>query len=105
MDVARVDENPAAPLSASLTGNDGGSEEHGSYPRWLVAGTVPRVRWDDPALNGYLRRGEPVVITGGCPLTAPLVGRWSHEYLAEHYSKSESIMAHFAPRHVHKFNR
>lgn len=74
------------------------------YPSWLVGGAVPRLRWDDPALERYLRSAEPVVITGGCPFTAPLVGRWTFERLAAHYQGKE-LMTHFAPRTTTRFNR
>lgn len=75
------------------------------YPAWLVSGSVPRLRWDDDAaLQGYFARGEPVVITGGCPFSKALVGRWNFEYLSEHLGEAKHNM-HFAPRHVTRFSR
>ena len=95
---------PRPPPSMPSPRAGGPSEGARPYPAWLVAGEVPRVRWDDPALTGYLRRAEPVVIIGGCPLTRRLVGAWSFEHLAAHMA-DQSVMAHWAPRHVTRFNR
>ena len=58
--------------------------------------TLPRRRWDDPSLDGFLRRAEPVIITGGCPLCAALVGRWTFEHLAHMFDGSESLQVHFS---------
>lgn len=66
---------------------------------------MPRVRFDDPALQGYLRRAEPVVITGGCPFTRALVGTWSLEHLERHFGEVEQPNTHFAPRHTARFAR
>ena len=71
----------------------------------LLAGQVPRVRWDDPSLEEYLQRGEPVVITGGCPLTKALVGKWSFSHLSKLYGDEELPNTHFAPRHCNRFAR
>ena len=76
------------------------------YPAWLVGGQVARLRWDDPDVTRFLRTGTPVVLTGGCPLTAKLIGKWTFDHLAERMpSSNEQLTAHFAPRHVTRFNR
>ena len=71
----------------------------------MVAGVVPRIHWDDPSLEAYLRRAEPCIISGGCPYTRSLVGRWDFAHLAEHYGERSKVKTHFAPRHAHRFNR
>ena len=38
-----------------------------------------------------------MVITG-VPLTKPLVGKWSFDYLAEHYGGPSGLNVHFTPR-------
>ena len=58
---------------------------------------MPRVRWDDPSVDSFLARGEPVVLTG-CPLVAHLVDRWSFAYLSEHFGDYDQLGVHFAPR-------
>ena len=46
-------------------------------PSWLIGRSVQRRRWDDPEVEAFLQRREPVVLTGGCPLVQPLVGKWT----------------------------
>ena len=81
------------------------ADDERPYPSWLVGGAVPRVRWDDPQLEGFLRRNAPVVITGGCPLTRQLVGRWSFPYLSESFPADNGLSVHFAPRGTRRFTR
>lgn len=84
------------PLTPSIT----------PYPRWLVGGCVERRRWDDPDVESFLRRGVPVVLTGGCPFAQHLVGRWSFDYLAQRYpAELADLTVHFAPRSTTRFNR
>lgn len=76
----------------------------GRAPRWLIGGSVPRLRWDDPAVDGFLERGEPIVLTD-CPLVGNLVGRWSFDHLAQHFGTQEKLSVHFAPRDTSVFAR
>ena len=80
------------------------SSSTGKAPRWLIGGSVPRRRWDDPDVDDFLRRGEPLVIEG-CPLVASLVGRWSFDYLAENFGDYDKLAVHFAPREETRFSR
>ena len=58
---------------------------------------IPRRRWDDPAVAGFLRRGEPVLLTGGCPLCRALIDRWSFRHLAVNvFDGTEALQVHFA---------
>ena len=75
-----------------------------AYPSWLVKRSVEKLRWDDPRLDGFLRRGEPVIITGA-PLVRRLVGRWTFDYLAQVYMGPPSLNVHFAPRNSRRYNR
>ena len=45
------------------------------------------------------------MLTGGCPLTRRLIGRWTWDYLAERFGNRESLTAHWAPRSVRRFTR
>ena len=75
------------------------------YPDWLVHAQIARRRWDDPEVETFLREGEPVVLTGGLPLTRALVGKWTFAYLAEHYSGPAGLNVHFTPRATTQFAR
>ena len=75
------------------------------YPRWLVGGAVPRLPWDHPDVAGYLRRKEPVVLTGGCPLTVALVGQWDLDYLAREFGSFDGLPVHFVPHQTPGFAR
>ena len=75
-----------------------------AYPKWLSSGEVKRLRWDDAAVEGYLRSGTPLVLTG-CPVARKLVGRWSFDYLADHYDGPPTLNVHFAPRKERRFSR
>ena len=44
-------------------------------------------------------------MTGGCPLVSPLVGRWSFDYLAEHFGGFDGVAVHFSPRENTCFSR
>ena len=66
---------------------------------------MERRRWDDPEVETFLREGRPVVLTGGVPLTRPLIGKWSFDYLAEHYKGPNGLNVHFAPRSTTRFAR
>ena len=46
-------------------------------------GTVPRLRYDDPAALSLIREGKPVVLTES-PLAVPAVAAWSPSYIAHH---------------------
>ena len=73
--------------------------------RSLIHAAVPRRKWDDPDVDDFLRRGEPVVLTGGCPLVQALVGKWSFDYLAESFGSELKLNVHFAPRDTTVFAR
>ena len=69
---------------------------------WLHPTEVSRVHWTDPAVAGFLRRHEPVVLTGGCPLAAAL-RHWCITFLAEAEETCGEPSAwpvHFTPRAV-----
>ena len=40
--------------------------------KWLCGSEVPRLNYGDARVAGFLARGEAVILTGGCPLTASL---------------------------------
>ena len=50
---------------------------------------VPRVAWNDASVTGHLARGEPVVLVGGCPLIAAVVGRWSFDSLSAAFGERD----------------
>ena len=77
------------------------------YPSWLVRGQVERRSWNDPELDeAFFRRGVPVVLTGGCPLSKELVGLWNFSYFCEHNCGGYRHFAvHYAPRSTTRFNR
>ena len=74
-------------------------------PPWLIGGGVERRRWDDPEVDRFLERREPVVLTGGCPLIRNVVDRWSFDYLAEGFGACDKLNVHFAPRETTAFAR
>ena len=45
------------------------------------------------------------MLTGGCPLAAGLVGRWTFDYLAQAYGDIARHSVHMAPRDVLRFSR
>ena len=48
-------------------------------------------------MAGFLRRGEPVLLTGGCPLCRALIDRWSFRHLAVNvFDGTEALQVHFA---------
>ena len=55
--------------------------------------------------QAFLRSGTPVVLTGGLPLTKPLIGKWSFAYLADHYAGPPDLNVHFTPRSTTRFAR
>lgn len=62
---------------------------------------IERRRWDDPEVDDFLQRGEPLILTDGCPLVARLVGRWTFDHLANNcFDGSEALQVHFAPTHA-----
>jgi hypothetical protein len=73
------------------------------YPSFLVGGSLPRVRYDDPAAAELLRRGLPVVLTH-CPLVTNLVDRWSFEYLAAAAGPFKGHPVHRASWATSQFN-
>ena len=73
--------------------------------RSLIHAAVPRRKWDDPDVDEFLKRGEPVVLTGGCPLVQALVDKWSFDYLAESFGTELKLNVHFAPRDTTVFAR
>ena len=75
------------------------------YPAWLIGGSLPRRRWDDPEVISFLRRGLPLVLTGGCPLAANVVGKWCFEYMGEQFGSISDLSVHFAPRATSRFER
>lgn len=74
-------------------------------PSWLIGKSVQRRRWDDPEVEAFLQRREPVVLTGGCPLVQPLVGKWTFDYLANTFGECSSLNVHFAPIETTSFAR
>ena len=61
---------------------------------------VPRYHWTDPSVARSLRAGEPVVLTGGCPLCSAL-SNWSVEHLRDAEGSGEerpTWPVHFTPR-------
>lgn len=74
-------------------------------PPWLIGRAVERRRWDDPEVDGFLRRGEPVVLTDGCPLVSSLVGHWDFGHLSEAFGDYDKLPVHFAPQEVTVFSR
>ena len=81
------------------------SDDRSKYPRWLVGGEIPRVAWDDAGVVDLMRRGEPAVLTGGCPLVSGLVGRWDFAYLADAFGAFDGLGVHFTPPSVRSFTR
>lgn len=65
---------------------------------------IPRLRWDDPLVDEFLRRGEPCILTGGCPLVSSLLGRWDFEYLSRQFGDTQ-LSVHFVRRGVTRFAR
>jgi hypothetical protein len=45
------------------------------------------------------------VLTGGCPLVQPLVGKWTFDYLANTFGECSSLNVHFAPKETTSFAR
>ncbi|KAL1496580.1 hypothetical protein AB1Y20_014185 [Prymnesium parvum] len=74
------------------------------YPSWLVGGAIERRRWDDPHVAELLARGIPCVLHGA-PLAAPLIGRWSFDFLSRHLGAAPTLATHFAPRATRSFAR
>ena len=84
---------------------------------WLVPSEVPRLRWDDPQVRQFLTRGQPVVLTGGCPLVSNVL-HWSLDFLRD-AERGLTAMAsdqrpahappkwpvHFTPRRVRSVRR
>ena len=58
---------------------------------------IPRRRFDDADVPGFLSRGEPVILEGGCPLSSQLVGSWSFAKLQKLFDGSEQLQVHYAP--------
>jgi len=73
-------------------------------PAWLVRGAIPRLQWDDPRVDDFLRGGEPCILTGGCPLVSPLLGRWTFEYLSQHLGATP-LSVHMVRQRVQAFSR
>lgn len=58
--------------------------------------------WADEGVDGFLRRGEPVVLKHGCPLCSKL--RWSLCHLGELFGKAE-LPVHVTPREMRSVTR
>ena len=71
---------------------------------WLAAGSVPRLHHADERVPELLRRQEPVVLTGGCPLARELVQRWSFAHLAAEFG-DDALPVHCTPRGVRTVRR
>ena len=56
-------------------------------------------------MHTFLSEGRPVVLTGGCPFSAKIVGRWTLDYLGASDCRCEGNTAHVAPRAVRRFSR
>ena len=91
------------PSAVSISGNgyppasDAAPSKDRPYPSYLVGGTVERRQWDDPEVSSLMRRGVPLVLSGGCPLVAGLIDRWSFEYLADGAGPFSAHPVHTAP--------
>ena len=66
---------------------------------------LPRREWDSEDVPGFFVRGEPVVLSGGCPLARQLVGAWSFDHLEQAFDGTERLQVHFAPRDCNNFAR
>lgn len=89
-------------MPAALSGSFGVA-----VPRKRPHGVVPRLHWSSPDVGAYLKRGEPLVLAGGCPLAAPLQS-WSVAHFTQHLSAdadAEPWPVHFTPRHERSFSR
>ena len=71
---------------------------------WLASGSIPRLHHTDECVSEILRRQEPVVLTGGCPLARDLVQRWSFAHLAAEFG-DDTIPVHCTPRGVRSVRR
>ena len=71
---------------------------------WLASGSVPRLHHADERVSELLRRQEPVVLTGGCPLARELVQRWSFAHLAAEFG-DDTLPVHCTPRGVRSVRR
>lgn len=83
-----VASKPEAVSNADAKGPSGGGGSADAaagrpYPDYLVGGQLERRRWDDSKVVELMRRGLPLILTGGCPLASELVGRWSFAHLAD----------------------
>ena len=68
--------------SGSGSGGSGGSSSGGAStasegraPRWVIGSAVPRRQWDDPEVEGFLKRNEPVVDDDGFQMVPNRRGR------------------------------
>ena len=53
---------------------------------------VPRLDWSDPRASACLVRGEPVVLSGGCPLSAG-IAHWNVAHLAATLAEEPAAVA------------
>ena len=72
--------------------------------QWLASGSIPRLHHADERVSELLRRQEPVVLTGGCPLARELVQRWSFAHLAAEFGDN-ALPVHCTPRGVRSVRR
>ena len=68
-----------------------------------MGGPIERRRWDDPEVDSLIRRGIPVILTGGCPLASNLVGRWTFSYLKKHFGESSLTLVQRAEELLERF--
>ena len=57
---------------------------------------IARRPWDHEDVPSFLERGEPVVLTNGCPLARDIAARWSFDHLASMFDGSEKLQVHFS---------
>jgi hypothetical protein len=55
-------------------------------------------------VDDFLQRGEPCILTGGCPLVSSLLERWDFEYLSRQFGDTQ-LSVHFVRRGVTSFTR
>ena len=65
---------------------------------------VPRLHWADPSVRELLRVGQPVILTGGCPLCLALA-HWDVDHMRRAADNHPTWPVHFTPRHVQSVAR
>eukprot|EP00746_Dinoflagellata_sp_MGD_P062796 gnl/MRDRNA2_/MRDRNA2_26393_c0_seq1.p1 gnl/MRDRNA2_/MRDRNA2_26393_c0~~gnl/MRDRNA2_/MRDRNA2_26393_c0_seq1.p1 ORF type:complete len:480 (-),score=65.32 gnl/MRDRNA2_/MRDRNA2_26393_c0_seq1:33-1472(-) len=63
------------------------------YPKWIVAGKVPRLHQDDPEAYARIQRREPVVLVNAT-LCKNVIGKWDFDFLAKHMARYSKWQVH-----------